>query len=129
LSICSSFISKLSFSIVTEGGRVNIRTFINALVLLLKIIILLSLFSPPPSLPGSQPHTREASPCPNFSSGNFNARTPPPKRWKRSFDMTQPMKDTTTSVEQPLPLVRSLIRFCWFSCIIFSALLNAVSNH
>jgi hypothetical protein len=36
-----------------------------------------------------------------FSGGGFNARTPPPKRWKRSFDMTQPPKDH----EQPLPLV------------------------
>lgn len=36
-----------------------------------------------------------------FSGGGFNARTPPPKRWKRSFDMTQPPKDH----EQPLPLI------------------------
>jgi hypothetical protein len=68
-------------------------------------MIQISFSSPPPSLPGSQPHTREASPCPMFSGGGFNARTPPPKRWKRSFDMTQPPKET----DQPLPLVKSCI--------------------
>jgi len=48
--------------------------------------------SPPPSLPGSQPPTREASPCPPRSEASAgSARTPPPKRWKRSFDMAQPV--------------------------------------
>ena len=55
--------------------------------------------SPPPSLPNSQPPTREGSP----------SRTPPPKRWKRSFDMTQPTalnghKDTNGSNEEHRPL-------------------------
>ena len=39
-----------------------------------------------------------------------NARTPPPKRWKRSFDMAhpnapQPRKDNGVNHEQPLSLV------------------------
>ena len=63
--------------------------------------------SPPPSLPNSQPPTREASPAP-LMMGN-NARTPPPKRWKRSFDMAHPgapaRKDGIPS-DQPLSLVR-----------------------
>jgi uncharacterized C2H2 Zn-finger protein len=46
------------------------------------------LASPPPSLPNSQPPTREASPAPMMLGQN--ARTPPPKRWKRSFDMAHP---------------------------------------
>lgn len=61
--------------------------------------------SPPPSLPGSQPPTRDASPCPQMSGGNFNARTPPPKRWKRSFDMTQPTNMRKEGIEQPLSLI------------------------
>ena len=65
--------------------------------------------SPPPSLPNSQPPTREASPAP-LMMGN-NARTPPPKRWKRSFDMAHPgapaRKDGIPS-DQPLSLVRLL---------------------
>lgn len=58
--------------------------------------------SPPPSLPSSQPPTREASPAPG--SGN-SARTPPPKRWKRSFDMAQPATIRKESADQPLPLI------------------------
>jgi len=65
--------------------------------------------SPPPSLPNSQPPTREASPAPMMLGQN--ARTPPPKRWKRSFDMAhpnappQPRKDNGVSHEQPLSLI------------------------
>ena len=67
-----------------------------------------SSYSPPPSLPNSQPPTREASPAPMMLGQN--ARTPPPKRWKRSFDMAhpnapQPRKDNDVNHEQPLSLV------------------------
>lgn len=48
--------------------------------------------SPPPSCPGSQPPTRESSPCPGKSQSEAPSRTPPPKRWKRSFDMSEPAK-------------------------------------
>lgn len=68
------------------------------------------LASPPPSLPNSQPPTREASPAPMILGQN--ARTPPPKRWKRSFDMAHPSAiiksdNTGASVhhEQPLSLI------------------------
>ena len=107
------------------------------------------LASPPPSLPNSQPPTREgmciiinqtifqvvckqnwkiltlfcssllkftqfllnfplltASPAPLMMAQN--ARTPPPKRWKRSFDMAHPSatrKDAIPSSDQPLSLV------------------------
>lgn len=66
------------------------------------------LASPPPSLPNSQPPTREASPAPMMLGQN--ARTPPPKRWKRSFDMAhpnapQPRKDSGVNHEQPLSLI------------------------
>merc|ERR1719189_2523212 len=66
------------------------------------------LASPPPSLPNSQPPTREASPAPMMLGQN--ARTPPPKRWKRSFDMAhpnvpQPRKDNGVNHEQPLSLI------------------------
>uniref|UniRef100_A0A0K2TVH0 Uncharacterized protein n=1 Tax=Lepeophtheirus salmonis TaxID=72036 RepID=A0A0K2TVH0_LEPSM len=52
--------------------------------------------SPPPSLPSSRPSTREPSPIPSSHPSNtiapppagLNPRTPPPKRWKRSFDLT-----------------------------------------
>ena len=89
--------------------------------------------SPPHSLPNSQPPTRESSPCPtpsssSVSSGN-NSRTPPPKRWKRSFDMTQPPHSSSTpktassagvvnppsaikecpEQQEPLPMVRESI--------------------
>lgn len=64
------------------------------------------LASPPPSLPNSQPPTREASPAPLMMGQN--ARTPPPKRWKRSFDMAHPgaptRKDGIPS-DQPLSLI------------------------
>jgi len=65
--------------------------------------------SPPPSLPNSQPPTREASPAPMMLGQN--ARTPPPKRWKRSFDMAHPnapqpaRKDSGVNHEQPLSLI------------------------
>merc|ERR1719195_1117769 len=67
-----------------------------------------NLASPPPSLPNSQPPTREASPAPLMMAQN--ARTPPPKRWKRSFDMAhpnapQPRKDNGVNHEQPLSLI------------------------
>jgi len=64
------------------------------------------LASPPPSLPNSQPPTREASPAPLMMAQN--ARTPPPKRWKRSFDMAHPSatrKDAIPSSDQPLSLI------------------------
>ena len=80
--------------------------------------------SPPPahSRPGSRPPTRESSPCPTNGSSN-SARTPPPKRWKRSFDMSgavvsaaaadmrsqqQPQQEPKTEpdAQQPLPMVR-----------------------
>ena len=51
--------------------------------------------SPPASLSGSQPPTREGSPCP--TGGSSNARTPPPKRWKRSFDMTHSAANSPAS--------------------------------
>lgn len=60
-------------------------------------------YSPPPSLPNSQPPTREASPAPMILGQN--ARTPPPKRWKRSFDMAHPVRKDS-SHDQPLSLVR-----------------------
>ena len=52
----------------------------------------------------SRPPTREASPCPQ---NNSNSRTPPPKRWKRSFDMTQPMNGQKEAEQQQpnLPMV------------------------
>jgi len=70
------------------------------------------LASPPPSLPNSQPPTREASPAPMMLGQN--ARTPPPKRWKRSFDMAHPnapkpprdtSRDNGVHHEQPLSLI------------------------
>ena len=80
-------------------------------------------YSSPPSLPTSQPPTREASPSPQHAALN-NARTPPPKRWKRSFDMTH---HPASGKEQPLPLVSAcLCIHCWFNiininnCIAFS---------
>lgn len=60
------------------------------------------LASPPPSLPNSQPPTREASPAPMILGQN--ARTPPPKRWKRSFDMAHPVRKDS-SHDQPLSLI------------------------
>ena len=72
--------------------------------------------SPPPahSRPGSRPPTRENSPCPTSGSSN-SARTPPPKRWKRSFDMSgavahaqqQPKTEPAdpASQTQPLPMI------------------------
>ncbi len=56
------------------------------------------------SPPRSRPPTREASPCPQ---NNSNSRTPPPKRWKRSFDMTQPMNGQKEAEQQQpnLPMV------------------------
>jgi hypothetical protein len=66
--------------------------------------------SPPPahSRPNSQPPTREASPCPTSGSvaSSASARTPPPKRWKRSFDMSNPLPPpppptTTTMPRSP----------------------------
>lgn len=54
------------------------------------------------SPPNSRPPTREASPNPQANS----ARTPPPKRWKRSFDMTQPSHMTGhKDNEEHLPMV------------------------
>ena len=47
-----------------------------------------------------------ASPAPLMMAQN--ARTPPPKRWKRSFDMAHPSatrKDAIPSSDQPLSLV------------------------
>ena len=41
-----------------------------------------------------------------------NARTPPPKRWKRSFDMAHPSatrKDAIPSSDQPLSLVSATV--------------------
>ena len=79
-------------------------------------IFYFSLCSPPPSLPNSQPPTREASPAPMMLGQN--ARTPPPKRWKRSFDMAHPnapkpprdtSRDNGVHHEQPLSLVCKLI--------------------
>lgn len=63
------------------------------------------LASPPPSLPNSQPPTREASPAPMMIGQN--ARTPPPKRWKRSFDMSHPGVPARKEVphDQPLSLI------------------------
>ncbi|TRY61057.1 hypothetical protein TCAL_07968 [Tigriopus californicus] len=52
---------------------------------------------------GSQPPTREASPCSQQSS-----RTPPPKRWKRSFDMNHPTSTSGKIIsnnEDPMSLV------------------------
>merc|ERR1711981_217285 len=61
--------------------------------------------SSPPSLPSSQPPTRETSPSPQHAALN-NARTPPPKRWKRSFDLTHhPGQHPGNNKEQPLPLL------------------------
>jgi len=68
--------------------------------------------SPPPahSRPGSRPPTRENSPCPTSGSSN-SARTPPPKRWKRSFDMSgavahaQQQPKTEPAETQPLPMI------------------------
>ena len=70
--------------------------------------------SPPPSLPNSQPPTREASPAPMMIGQN--ARTPPPKRWKRSFDMSHPGVPARKEVphDQPLSLVsifRQIVHF------------------
>eukprot|EP00095_Tigriopus_kingsejongensis_P012309 maker-scaffold284_size223161-snap-gene-1.23 protein:Tk12309 transcript:maker-scaffold284_size223161-snap-gene-1.23-mRNA-1 annotation:"dna transcription factor activity" len=61
--------------------------------------------SPPHSHSSSQPPTREASPC-----SQQNARTPPPKRWKRSFDMNHHPtstngKNNSNSSEDALPMV------------------------
>ena len=42
--------------------------------------------SPPPT--HSRPQTRENSPCPTAGSSNSARTPPPPKRWKRSFDMS-----------------------------------------
>jgi len=63
------------------------------------------LASPPPSLPNSQPPTREASPAPLMPGQN--ARTPPPKRWKRSFDMAHPnsVRKDSGIHDQPLSLI------------------------
>ena len=62
--------------------------------------------SSPPSLPSSQPPTRETSPSPHHAAALNNARTPPPKRWKRSFDLTHhPGQHPVINKEQPLPLV------------------------
>jgi predicted RNA-binding Zn-ribbon protein involved in translation (DUF1610 family) len=62
--------------------------------------------SSPPSLPSSQPPTRETSPSPQHAAALNNARTPPPKRWKRSFDLTHhPGQHPLSNKEQPLPLI------------------------
>ena len=71
--------------------------------------------SPSASLPcNSRPATRENSPCPPSSGNSAAARTPPPKRWKRSFDMTQPSAGPMSPTAQrannePLPMVNELI--------------------
>ena len=72
--------------------------------------------SSPPSLPSSQPPTRETSPSPQHVAALNNARTPPPKRWKRSFDMTHhPGQHPGINKEQPLPLVSEDILLNIFS--------------
>ena len=84
----------------------------------LDIILFSEQVSPPPahSRPGSRPPTRENSPCPTSGSSN-SARTPPPKRWKRSFDMSgavaaaadmrsQQQPKTEPDAQQPLPMVK-----------------------
>jgi len=67
----------------------------------------LQMASPSHSLPNSQPPTREASPAPMMPGQN--ARTPPPKRWKRSFDMAHPSalarKENGATHDQPLSLI------------------------
>ena len=102
--------------------------------------------SSPPSLPSSQPPTREASPAPpgaavaaglmlaTAAAAGANARTPPPKRWKRSFDMTHPINKNSGAAtngaatpgeggaypQLPLPMnlaekyfqVRTVLHFC-----------------
>ena len=77
------------------------------------LIFFIFLLSPPPSLPNSQPPTREASPAPMMLGQN--ARTPPPKRWKRSFDMAHPgVPGPRKEVphDQPLSLVsQSFVNF------------------
>ena len=56
--------------------------------------------TPPPSLPNSQPPTRENSPCPTTTTSCSSARTPPPKRWKKSFDMTSAPKEENEQQQQ-----------------------------
>lgn len=61
--------------------------------------------SPPSSYHGSQPSTREGSPGVQQQSGSFHTRTPPPKRWKRSFDTSPSQRKDARRLDQPLPLV------------------------
>ena len=95
------------------------------------LIFFIFLLSPPPSLPNSQPPTREASPAPMMIGQN--ARTPPPKRWKRSFDMSHPGVPPRKEVphDQPLSLVRLFIldfSFPVFKKKIFNRLRRIILN-